>query len=578
MTSNIKVLCVSLCVTTFAAVVVAADPNPPTVISPTSAPYTLANGIAPNGIAATQSGIFFTQPFVDGLQPRGIYSITTSGAVISAGSIPTAAGVNAENGLAIAPGIGSGFTAGDKFASGVSTTNSANDAVYKNGAGKPLIDGISASLSQHQTALGFDEVGSFSGALIVTADTTISLYNSAGTLLAHYTGPAGLVLQASTVAPLSYAACPGCIFVTAMPSGNINNPTPSGNGEILTVSPNAANGSAAVLFAVTTGIPEPESIQFVTSNSLSCSVGGFDFFASGYATDSQFNSVSTSGAILAWTPAQLTPFVGHYLVQNEEFAGPLHGAIYVDAGLASQSVFSDSTTATNTVGYQLEDTAIIRCPIPPPCTIPSVTISNTSWNQFNVPSGTTPTVWIHAHIGKPSGVPTGTTSSVLFTGVTFSLNGKVYSLPSGLITFDPAAPSTITTTFNTGLNQWQTTVNPNNFSDEIFFTGAAIPVDANLAGGGKADFSFSVQTDDPHFAFQWQWSAAVYTTFFTPDLNLDLIQPYHGNGPTGSQHAGTPDNTQVQHSLIQGPRGGGGSNFTGSWSATGSGTCPATPQ
>lgn len=228
----------------------------------------------------------------------------------------------------------------------------------------PFIDGISASLSKHQTALAFDEVGSFGGALIVTADTTISLYNAAGMLLAHYTGPALMVLQASTVAPLSYAACPACIFVTAMPSGNIDNPTPSGNGEILTVSPGALSGSAAVHFATTTDIPEPESIQFVTANSLLCTVGGFDFFASGYATDSQLNAVSTSGAILGWTPAQLSPFVGHYLVQNEELTGPVHGAIYVDAGLGTQSLFSDSTTATNAVGYQLEDTAIVQCATP----------------------------------------------------------------------------------------------------------------------------------------------------------------------------------------------------------------------
>jgi hypothetical protein len=32
-------------------------------------------------------------------------------------------------------------------------------------------------------------------------------------------------------------------------------------------------------------------------------------------------------------------------------------------------------------------------------------------------------------------------------------------------------------------------------------------------------------------------------------------------------------NTTVEASLIQGPRGGGGSNFTGSWSGTGNGTC-----
>jgi hypothetical protein len=358
-----KALCVLLFAATLGGLAFAAGPNPPTVISPTSTPYTFANGIAPNGIAATQIGIFFTQPFVDGLQPRGIYSITTAGVVTAAGSIPTAAGISAENGLAIAPGIGSGFTAGDRFATGVSTTNSANDAVYKNGSGIPFIDGISATLSKHQTGLGFDEVGSFNGALIITADTTIGLYNAAGALLAHYTGPTGFVLQASTVAPLSYAACPGCIFVTAMPSGNINNPAPSGNGQILTVAPNAANGSAAVLFATTTGIPEPESIQFVTSNSLLCTIGKFNYFASGYATDSQLNSVSTTGAILAWTPAQLTPFVGHFLVQNEEFTGPLHGAIYEDGDVTK--VFSDTTTATNSVGYQLEDTAIVQCPVAP---------------------------------------------------------------------------------------------------------------------------------------------------------------------------------------------------------------------
>jgi len=252
---------------------------------------------------------------------------------------------------------------GDVYVTGASTINPANDAIYKNGS--LFIDGITAALSVHQTALAFDEVGSFGGALIVTADTTITLYDSTGTALSHYTGPAGLVLQASTVAPLSYAACPGCIFVTAMPSGNIDNPSPTGNGEILTVSPGAVSGSAAVLFATTTGIPEPESIQFVTANSLSCNIGGFSYFASGYATDSQFNSISNSGAVLAWTPAQLAPFVGHYLVQNEEFAtSPINGVIYVDAGLASQSVFSDGTTTANPIGFQLEDTAIIQCPAP----------------------------------------------------------------------------------------------------------------------------------------------------------------------------------------------------------------------
>jgi len=342
----------------------AADPNPPTVIKPTSTPYAIANGIAPNGIAANV-GVFFTQPFTDGLQPRGIYPITVpGGAVTSVSAIPTAAGVTAENSIAIVPSpAGSGFTPGDKYATGVSTTNSLNDAVYKNGSSTPFINGLPAAVSQHQSDVTFDTVGSFHGALIVTADNTLSLYNSAGTKLASYTGPVGFVLQAATVAPTSYTACPGCIFVTAMLAGNIDNPNPSGNGEILTVSPNAANGSAAVLFATTTGISEPESIEFVTASSLSCNIGGFTYFASGYATGSGIDQpTSTTGAILGWTPAQLSlaGAVGHYLVQDEDTSNGKPGAIYMDAGLATQTLFSDTTGSSNT-GYQLEGTAIVQC-------------------------------------------------------------------------------------------------------------------------------------------------------------------------------------------------------------------------
>ena len=35
-----------------------------------------------------------------------------------------------------------------------------------------------------------------------------------------------------------------------------------------------------------------------------------------------------------------------------------------------------------------------------------------------------------------------------------------------------------------------------------------------------------------------------------------------------------PLRADVDDIVIQGPRGGGGSNFTGSWSATGHGACP----
>jgi hypothetical protein len=207
------------------------------------------------------------------------------------------------------------------------------------------------------------------------------------------------------------------------------------------------------------------------------------------------------------------------------------------------------------------------------CTIPeaSEVISPTSWNKFNVPAGLPPSVWVHAQF-KPTGIPTDAPSTVRFTGVSFVLNGISYPLPDGVVNFDPNASFTSTTTFSgtpgTSSALWKTTINSNFISDENFFVGAAIPVNLAIAGGGKATIRFTTQTDVTGLALSWQWSAAVYT-YWPMDWNQALIQAYHGNG----LHADTPTNTQVQKSLIAGPRGGGGSNFTGSWSATGHGAC-----
>jgi hypothetical protein len=202
------------------------------------------------------------------------------------------------------------------------------------------------------------------------------------------------------------------------------------------------------------------------------------------------------------------------------------------------------------------------------CTISGVDIGNTSWNSFKIPAGTSPFVWVHAHIGKPNGVPTNAITTMLFTGITLTLDGVSYPLNNGVLTFDPAAPSTITTTYNSGLNRWETRVNPNNLSDEIFFTGTAIPVTLANANSAKATVTYDVSSSAPHVSLPWQWSAAVYTFWPANGYAGAQIQPYHSGN-----HAGTPLNPTVQQSLIQGPRGGGGSNFTGSWSGTGNAAC-----
>ena len=176
-------------------------------------------------------------------------------------------------------------------------------------------------------------------------------------------------------------------------------------------------------------------------------------------------------------------------------------------------------------------------------------------------------VWINAHLDA-SNVPTNTITTVDFTGVTLVVNTTSYALPNGQVVFNPAV-STPSTMFNAD-GTWTTTVNPS-FKGDIFFDGQAIPVDSNLenGGGGNTDstLSFSTNSTDADLQFQWQWSAAVYRSW--PGNAAADIEPVHAN-----LQAGAPLNTAVEAHLIKGPRGGGGSNFTGSWSGTGHGTCP----
>jgi len=559
---NFNLFCLFVSAATVAAVTASAQQTPTIIPVPSAG----NSGAAPNGIDVTASELLFTQPFC-GSQVRGTYKVNIATPIANSSStlVDTILGLGqcSENYLTISSGLG-GFTAGDRYVTGASVMNSANEAVYKNGSFLPFIDGIPAS--NHHAGITFDTAGTFGFDLIVTAEGSVTGYNPAATPQFHYPAPMNYVLEGATVAPLTYSPCPGCLFITGELSTNVNNPNPVGMGAIFFVTPGTPSGSMVTTLTDTPG-PEPEGLVFV-GNNLSCTLGGYSYFVSGYATAADLDDPSsTTGAILAYTPAQLSTVAGQFLVPDE---GSLAG------GPGKISAFSAATgtfSPFSATQYQLEGSTILQCPAGPVCVIPpsgtAIGGSPVSWNKFN-PQGPNTVVWINAHIGTPSGVSTTTVTTVNFTGVTFVLNGTPYPLPDGLLIFNPSAPAAPSTTFDAtfGLHgRWITTVNPNDLSDEIFFDGNALPVDSNISGGGQATLSYTTTTSDNNFKFDWQWSAAAYT--FWPGNNQAQILAYHH-----SDHAGTPENKQVQQSLIQGPRGGGGSNFTGSWSGTGHGACP----
>lgn len=303
-------------------------------------------GVAPNGIAATTGTLLFTQPFC-GPQQRGIYSENLpSGTSSLVATIPET-GQCAENYLAISTGQG-GFTAGDTFVSGWATNNS-SAAIYKNGS-TVFVASVPNSPQGH-VGLAFDTVGTFGNNLIVTAQGAVMLYNSAGAAVATYPAPAGTTysLEGAAVAPLSFSQCPGCLFVTATLSSNINSTSTTCCGVIYTVPAGAPTGTPLSFWSNTPGA-EPEGLVFVTSNNLSCSLNGYSYFVSGYATGSQIDhNGATNGAILAWTPAQLAPVVGQILVPDE-------------GGIVSAFSAPNTSTVFSNTGYQLEGSTILPCP------------------------------------------------------------------------------------------------------------------------------------------------------------------------------------------------------------------------
>jgi hypothetical protein len=166
-------------------------------------------------------------------------------------------------------------------------------------------------------------------------------------------------------------------------------------------------------------------------------------------------------------------------------------------------------------------------------------------------------------------------ATVGFTGsIAFTVDGimHVVPVPSAIVNFLPSVPGFATTVFCNG--QWTTTVPVSGLAGNVFFDGVALqaPTPGGFPGGIKditwQGMFFSVT---PGLRIQWQWAAAVYhNATFSLDYNALGVKPVDDNKASvyqNADHAGTPEN--FRSDVIGGARGGGGSNFTGSYSGTG---------
>jgi hypothetical protein len=226
------------------------------------------------------------------------------------------------------------------------------------------------------------------------------------------------------------------------------------------------------------------------------------------------------------------------------------------------------------------------------CSVGTTIASN--FNGGTIVSGNY--IWFNAHISLASPTPSNGLT-IRFTGqdITFTANHVSYDLavPDGEIVFSSSVTSASTTFTASGT--WVTTV-PVTQTGNIFISALMFVPATTLPGGINPvtwSGTFSSSSSQP-LNLQWQWGAAVYTQpsgqpSFTGIPTSDVaaynslnVKPVD-NGPfttplfptphTNGDHAGAPQNPAWKGAVTGGARGGGGSNWTGSWSATGQAKC-----
>lgn len=195
-------------------------------------------------------------------------------------------------------------------------------------------------------------------------------------------------------------------------------------------------------------------------------------------------------------------------------------------------------------------------------------------SNFNgTPIAAGDTVWFNSVFSAQGIGSQPVTINFSNSSITFTVNGVPQSIPvpDSQITFSPE--TTQANTYFDGAN-WITSLESSGLAGKDFVTGVAVQVPAGGWPGGIQDVSWSgsFSSSTTGLGVQWQWAAAVYTQFGT-DYNSIGVKPVDDNKASqyqNSDHAGTPES--YKQYVVGGARGGGGSNYTGSYSGTAN--CP----
>ncbi len=196
-------------------------------------------------------------------------------------------------------------------------------------------------------------------------------------------------------------------------------------------------------------------------------------------------------------------------------------------------------------------------------TTPTVSMITSNFDGTAIPGGDS--IWFSS-VGKVSGVSLSPVT-LHITNQTISFNGTTLNLPDTTVVLTPGAISA-GVTFGPG--GWSVSA-PGKVSGNVFLGGMGYQVPASGIPGGSVKsitWTGDFATDTPGISVNWQWAAAVFKTFSADEtaLGVKAVDANNLDVYRNSDHAGTPEN--FKSFVTGGARGGGGSNFTGSYSAT----------
>jgi hypothetical protein len=536
----------------------------------TGGPYTFTATGLPAGLTMSSSGTISGTPTVSGIFSYTV-TVTDSGGntgtvncSVTVNAPPTAncVSITAVQGVAITPVtmVGSGGTGGPYTftATGLPAglTMSSSGTI----SGTPTVSGTFS-----YTVTVKDSAGNTG-----TVNCSVTVHPGVSANCVSITAVQGVAITPVTMVGTGGVGGPYTFTATGLPAGLTmsstgtisGTPTVSGTFSYTVTVKDAAGNTGTVNCSVTVMPPPPPPL---TLNCVSPPAGQV---GSGYSF-----SVSVSGGVAPYTFS----IVGGSLPPGltlDTSTGVISGTP------SSEGTFNFTVKVVDSVG----NVAISSCG--------SVTIktcgSALTPITYNVNENNTISeiAWFNSHLGKLGGTIPASTFQIFITGGKITFGPSILSVPDAVITFSSTA-TCAKTVFNTAFNRWETTIPLSNAStaDEIFAAGLAYQIPVGFPQNvNNVTWSADITSTAPGLKVTWQFGVSNWLTSnngssfpvlnsspFVPDYNGMMVNPGHNVttcGNFGGDHAGSPEFSGRQNVLTGGGSGGGGSNWTGSWSST----------